>query len=527
MVFGFRSAAWCVACVLLVENAVAAPLRTWGADPDTAASEEESAPEESPPKEEEPPKEAPPQEDSNVVRASGRVGLRYTLEGIEIRGNTTTLARVVLRYIPFHAGDTLDVTDKELELTRFRLLGTGFFRDVQLSLRKGTKRGRVVLVVTVAERNTLIVNDVWLGLSTDAEPNGRVRPLTAYGGIDVSETNLAGTGITLGGALAVAERQLALRTRFVDPQFLKSQWTTEAQLLYSNAKDVFGSRDVRVYDGSNSTTDYAVLPYQRFGGLLGVGHDVGSASTRAFANYRLEKIDAEVPIAASQRRGSDVEPIQFFIRDGSSVLSTLSLSVVHDTRDTPVLPTRGWYVVGQLDASLTPLGSDYPYTKLGVRASEWNRLPWGHVLRFEAIAGAIFGEAPVFEKFYVGDFTDLRPHRVLDLSFDRRQAPNFFNTAIAGTRYGDYAARINTEYRIPIYRGHRSIYGIDVFGSTGLYAVVEQRDIERPISGYRGLRRVPIDLTFNLGLRIDTSIGGFGFGIASLLGFIPVRSEGQ
>lgn len=526
MALGFRRAMLGVACVLVAGNAGAEPLRTWGSDPEPVPSENAPEVEEPPPAPPEIP-EPPPAEDSNVVHASGRIGLRYTLEGIEIRGNTTTLARVVLRYVPFRAGDTLDVTDKELELTRFRLLGTGFFRDAQLSLRKGTKRGRVVLVVTVVERNTLIVNDLWLGLSTDAEPNGRARPLTAYGGIDVSETNLAGTGITLGGAVAVAERQLALRTRFLDPQFLKSDWTTEAQLLYSNAKDVFGSRDVRVYDGTNSAADYAVLPYQRFGGLLGVGHDVGSASTRGFINYRLEKIDANVPASASQRRGDDVEPIQFFIRDGASLLSTISLSVVHDTRDAPVLPTRGWYVVGQLDASLTPLGSDYPYTKLGVRASEWNRLPWGHVLRFEAMVGAIFGEAPLFEKFYVGDFTDLRPHRVLDLSFDRREAPNFFNTAIAGTRYGDYAARINAEYRIPIYRGHRSIYGIDAFGSTGLYGVMEQRDVERPINGYPGLRRIPIDLTFNLGLRIDTSIGGFGFGIASLLGFIPVRSEGQ
>ena len=149
------------------------------------------------------------------------------------------------------------------------------------------------------------------------------------------------------------------------------------------------------------------------------------------------------------------------------------------------------------------------------------------MLRLEATFGAIFGQAPLFEKFYVGDFTDLRPHRVLDLSFDRREAPNFFNTSIAATRYGDYAGRLNAEYRVPIYRGRRSVYGVDLFTSAAISGVMEQRDLERPISGYRGLQRVPIALTFNLGLRIDTSVGGFTFGIASFLGFIPVRSEGQ
>ena len=46
-----------------------------------------------------------------IVRTPGKVGLRYTLEGVEVRGNTTTLARVVLRYVQFRAGDTLDVDD--------------------------------------------------------------------------------------------------------------------------------------------------------------------------------------------------------------------------------------------------------------------------------------------------------------------------------------------------------------------------------------------------------------------------------
>jgi outer membrane protein insertion porin family len=127
----------------------------------------------------------------------------------------------------------------------------------------------------------------------------------------------------------------------------------------------------------------------------------------------------------------------------------------------------------------------------------------------------------------VGDYTDLRPHRALDLAFDRRAAPNFFGTAIAEVRYGDYAARLNTEYRIPIYRGRQSIYGVDFFSSVGLYAVANERDITNRARGYDGLQTVPIDLTFNLGLRADTAAGGIAIGIANFIGFIPIRSEAQ
>jgi outer membrane protein insertion porin family len=458
-----------------------------------------------------------------IVRSPGHVGLKYVLEGVEVRGNTATLSRVVLRYVPYRAGDTLDVDDRELELTRFRLLGTGFFRDVNLSLRRGSRRGYAILVVEVVERNTLVLNNAWLGLSADAEPNGAARPLTAYGGLDVAETNLAGTGITLGGAVAFADRQLALRTRFADPAFLGTSWTVSAQLLYNYARDFFGNKDVLVYDPLQvAVQDYAVVQYERFGGSVGAGHDLG-VSTQVFFEYRLEKLDAHLPLAASDHRGLDIEPIDFFILPGSSVLSTLSARLVHDTRDEPVLPMRGDYLSVLADTSLTPLGSDYPYAKLQARAAHWARLPWNHVLKLEGFGGAIFGSAPLFEKFYIGDFTDLRPDRVLDLNVDRRAAPNFLGTDIVEVRYGQYAASLSGEYRIPVYRGTRSIYGVDFFASFGVYGVADARDITNPARGYSGFATVPIDLTFNLGLRADTALGGVLFGVSNLLGFVPVR----
>src|SRR5262249_19749855 len=131
------------------------------------------------------------------------------------------------------------------------------------------------------------------------------------------------------------------------------------------------------------------------------------------------------------------------------------------------------------------------------------------------------------EKFYVGDYTDLRPHRALDLAFDRREAPNFFGTSIAEVRYGDYAARINAEYRIPLYRGRQTIYGVDFFGSTGFYAVATNIDLQRRARGYDGIQSVPFDWTFNFGIRADTAMGGIALSVSNFLGFIPIRSGPQ
>ena len=172
---------------------------------------------------------------------------------------------------------------------------------------------------------------------------------------------------------------------------------------------------------------------------------------------------------------------------------------------------------------MAPLGSDYGFAKIELAAQRWWQLPWKHVVRASAYAGGIAGSAPFFQKFYVGDFTDLLPDRILELAPDRRQPPNLLNTDIVEVRYGDFAARLDGEYRVPLYAGQKSVYAIDLFATLGIYAVAAARDFTDPPSGYQGLRRLPVDLTYNLGLRIDTSVGGATIAFSNLLGLFPAR----
>jgi len=88
-------------------------------------------------------------------------------------------------------------------------------------------------------------------------------------------------------------------------------------------------------------------------------------------------------------------------------------------------------------------------------------------------------------------------------------------------RFGTYAAKLDVEYRVPIFTGKRSVYGIDFFVSTGLWGVAGRRDLTDPPSGYHGAARVPVDLTYNLGVRLDTALGGATIAFSNLLGLIP------
>jgi outer membrane protein insertion porin family len=495
------------------------PVDTWG-------GEEPATPPVPPPPR---PRTEPAPCPCRTAEVEDLVPVRYVLERIEVRGNTRTARSVVLRYLPFKPGQLIDANDPAFQLARYRLLGTGFFVDVEMSLEKGTQRGRVVLVVDVVERNTIVINDVFLGLAKDADNDGQPQPLTAYAGIDVAETNLAGTGITLGGALAVSGAQeFGLRLRFLDPAFFGSSWMVSGTLLYNNANDVFGNTDVRYADPDRGVphTDYAIVDYQRFGGSIGVGRDLG-VPTQAWLHYRLETINAAYPRTASHFRGEDLEPIDFDIIRGRSILSTIRASLQHDTRDHPFLPTQGWLVLTGVELAVPPGSLDYDYQKVDLRASRWWRLPWKqHVVELQFFGGAIAGNAPFFEQFHVGDFSDFRPDRVLGMNFDRRPPPNLLNTEIAEERYGEFALSLTTEYRVPLYRGRRSIYGIDIYASGGVWGVASQGSIADPPTGYTGFSRLPIDLTANLGFRIDTSVGGFTLSFANSLGLIP-RGDDQ
>jgi outer membrane protein assembly factor BamA len=456
--------------------------------------------------------------------------VRYQLERVEVRGNTRTRPTVILRYLPFRPGKALDVDDPEFTLARYRLLGTGFFRDVQFSLRKGSKRGKVVLVVDVSERNTIVLNGVWLGLSADANQRGKQRPLTAYGGIDAAETNLAGRGYTLGGAVGIAQDQYALRVKFLDPGFLGSPWMVNATLIYNHAVDFFGSGNVEFQPTETSAligASHAVLPYTRFGGSLGFGRDL-SVSTQLWFHYRLETVRAEVPFFASQDGRGKVEPIHFDIHQGRSVFSAIRANFQSDTRDHPILPTRGWFVSTWGELGLSPIGSDYDYQRFDLSASRWWKIGGTeHVFRLQGFAGAMAGTVPFFEQYYVGDFSDFLPVRFLGLNVDSRPPSDTLGTAIRSVRYGHYAAEIAAEYRVPIYRGHRSVFGIDFFMRGGLWGLAHQRDLTNPAPAYRGLQQIPVDLTANVGFRMDTSAGGLVFSFANVLGFFPVRGGGS
>lgn len=473
--------------------------------------------------------------------------LLYHLERIEIRGNRTR-PDVITGYIPLRVGQEFDPNDPALGQVRFRLMGTGFFNDVRLSLERGSRRGWVVLVVAVDERNTLLIERVVAGLSRVVQNSAtRNDPARPYAGLGIEERNLLGLGIALGAAAVASVNvgtgrllQYGFDLHYYDPSFLSGSHGLSARFFHNHAREFFG-RDTQVSNNdcppppTNEDEEpepcdpdieglRSVVIYDRTGFGLGTANDL-SAQLRYSIGWLGERIDVlNKPLAASTQRGRGPnlrQPIDFRIDDGLSTVSSVELGLTYDARDHPAIPARGQRLELRARLAAGLIGSDYHFARSTASYEHYFLLPWAHVLQLGLFGGVVFGRAPFFYRFYAADLSDLLPSRQLELNLDHRRAPNLLNTAIGEMDAEEIAARVHAEYQMPLRRGSGAVRGIDAYFRLGVFLLARREDLEIAIPGYRGLARLPIDASFDIGVVADTDYGLFKVGFSSFVGFLP------
>src|SRR4029078_787901 len=167
-----------------------------------------------------------------------------------------------------------------------------------------------------------------------------------------------------------------------------------------------------------------------------------------------------------------------------------------------------------LEAARGLVGSSYDYVKTTVEGAFYRPLPRGPALGFHLFVGGIAGDAPYFDRFFIGDLNLLLPRRALGINFSTLSR-NILEPTIAAHRYDVYAARGLVEYAIPIWRRRGFIYGGDAFAAVGLFGMASPGNLIPP--GESGCHALPIDLTGDLGIRLDTYVGIFTISIANAL----------
>ncbi len=443
------------------------------------------------------------------------VPFRYWVAAVQVRGNRRTDAGLILRELGIGPGDVITPDDPRVRAAELRLLSLGFFLRVGLRvLPVPGRRGAVILVVDTQERGTAILNALYLGIS---------EATLAWGGLDVSETNFAGRGIAIGAgfvasttpAVPEARAGRSVSVRVAGPP------RREGLLLSGNFLFSHGSEFFQAFGREAEVDPYKwrALDIRRVGGSLAVGGDI-SRNTRFSTEGHFESVFAGLPSIRTRDLGGGITaPIDFGIHDGSSRVASVTALLDYDTRSDPVLPSRGRRLSMSVEASLPVLGSSYAYAK-GIAQGSFYFSTWrDHVVGLHAFAGAIFGDAPYFNQFFIGDLNFLLPARALGLNFATQPSRDFLNNAIADKRYEPFAARALVEYAVPLWRRGGIIYRGDAFAAFGAFTLAGLEDLRaRDVPAREAF---PLDLTADLGIKLDTHIGIFTVSIANGLGRIP------
>jgi outer membrane protein insertion porin family len=439
----------------------------------------------------------------------------YAIEAIEILGAKKTREYVIRQALSVKVGQRLSVEDARFRASRYRVLALGFFSEVNLRLKKGSRRGRVILVLEVVERGTIVLSDLYFGVSAATN---------AWGGIGLAEKNFLGRGIALEGAFVLgadpdverAALQQSYWIRVSAPRVGGGPIELSASFIYLDGSEFFQQSGP---ESSSRPSDFLSVRYKRIGGTFGLSFDIGRY-TRLSIDYRAEALDAVIPRGAVWRHPAGrSQPIDFDISNGKTALSLVSTSLEYDTRSDPVLPESGTLFRLTADASTQLMASSYSYIKLTASYRRYFKLPWKHIVSIEALGGLIFGDAPFFEQFFIGDLSDLVPGRSLGLNFSTLPSRDIFGTNIDQKRYEELAIRTVVEYVIPWFRGGNWAYAGDLFFRVGLIFLSSKEDlVSRDVDLGAAL---PLDLTLDFGLRLDTRFGVFRLSIGNGLGRLP------
>ncbi len=358
-------------------------------------------------------------------------GSKVRFERINIIGNTVTRDKVIRRELKAIEGG--DYSGETLRKGTENLKRLGFFSDVEIETKKGSKDDLVILEVKVKEQPTGSFS-VGAGYSSEN---------ALFATFQVSQNNFLGRGQRL---------QASANLGSVSSQFNVS--ITEPWMFDTRVSGTFNIyRTKQEYESySFDDVDYDEYTRKSFGGRLGFGVPIDWVDefTRGNAMYTYDDSDiSDVPDDASAE-WQDME--------GRNVTSSITLGLFRDTRDEPWNTSKGSYNNLSFEFAGRFLGGDVAFNKIRLTSAWYFPLFWNTVFLVKGSWGYIEersgGKLPVYQKFRIGGLSTVRGFEAGSIS---PRDPKY-GDRIGGERMMYY----NFEYRFPILK-EQGITGLTFF----------------------------------------------------------------
>jgi outer membrane protein assembly complex protein YaeT len=446
-------------------------------------------------------------------------GPQSIVDHVLIVGNVKTDPRVIEREIQLRPGEPLGL--EALFETRRRLGALGLFRRIRITeIRHGETELRDILVTVEEAASTTV----------------------GYGGgLELSETLISGVEGT-------AEEQLELAPRgFFEIGRRNIAGKNRSVNLYTRLS-LRSDREQEAGDGNRfGFAEYRVVGTYREPRTFGWNADVTLTAAveqgaRSAFNFSRKGINAEIQRRLSQGVRTSARYTFATTRTFDEELdeeeqatidrifpqvrvSAFSGSVVRDTRDDALDPTRGFFLSAEGSLAGRAIGGQVGFVKSYLQAHAYRRLPIGQrvVLAGRVAVGLAEGfprpatvvapdgtvteetieDLPASERFFAGGDTTMR-----GFALDSVGTPATI-TDTGFPRGGNGLLLMNVELRVPVWKD----VGAALFADTGnVYERVTQIDPGelRAAVGF-GLRyRSPVGpLRFDVGFKVDRrEIGG-------------------
>lgn len=348
-------------------------------------------------------------------------GQRFTVRAVEIQGNTKTRSTVIARELALGPGEVFDLA--RTRVSEARLRNTQFFEEVRVTPQPTTVPGQRDLRITVKEGPTGSVS-FGAGYNTVQGIVGFVEYTEANFDYSNSEGFYRGGGQKFRVRLEVGSLSSALEHSFEEPAL----WGRDLAVGYSLER--------------------------RYAGYASANYSVLTEGASLYARRRIFR-DIEGRIAYNLRRVSvgnvtASAPADVVIENGHpKVISSLSASLVYDTRDEYNFPTKGSRISLTEELAGNGLGGNLKYLKSEARAGRWFLVsPTAEqtvsvIGRVGLLTGS-GGYLPFYERFYLGGAYDMRGFNYNDVGSYSTYDTSFGNQPMGGLTYGYFS----TEYTI-------------------------------------------------------------------------------
>ena len=294
---------------------------------------------------------------------------RY-VERIDITGNVRTQDKVIRREFLLVEGDAFNVS--KLKRSRQRIRNLDFFQKMKVEQVPGSAPDKVIIKTSIEEKSTgsLMIGG---GFSTTSG---------ALIDLGLEEKNLLGLGQTLKIKATIAEKRNDIDLSFTEPYFLGRR--------VAAGFDIFRkSQDLQ--DSSSFDKDATGLS-------LRMGYPI---TERLYQSWRYSFNKSKISDVST-----DASP---FIQseEGSRIVSEVSHALAYDTRDSRLLPTKGYIV--RLSNDLAGLGGPTKHFRTRLKGARYFPFFEDWVLGVKGEAGYIVGlfdkDVRLLDRFFMGGET--------------------------------------------------------------------------------------------------------------------------